>query len=163
MAKGNVTLFRKFKERLGDGEINLTTAVFKIILTNDTTAALPGGGAQATDPRYGAGGSQDLSTNECANGGGYTTGGTAIDGSDPWAVNGDDCEYTADNPTFLSSFSGDPTNIRYGVVYVDNGGTTDYGMGYVQIYDGTTDVDLTVGDVIVKWDGGALNGVVFSI
>ena len=163
MAKGTLTLFAKFKERVGDGEINLSTAVLRIALTSDTTGALPGGGAQATDPRWGAGGSQDLSTNECAAGGGYTANGETIDGTDPWAVNGDDCEYTAQNANWLSNFSGDPTNIRFGVVYVDNGGTTDYGVGYVQIYDGATDVDLTVGDVIVKWDGGALEGVVFSI
>ena len=163
MAKGTVTLFAKFKERVGDGEINLSTAVLKLVLTSDTTGALPGGGAQATDPRYGAGGSQDLSTNECATGGGYTAGGVAVDGSDPWATNGDDCEYTAQNPVFLSNFSGDPANVRYGVVYVDNGGTTDYGVGYVQIYDGATDVDMTVGDIIVKWDGGASSGVVFSL
>ena len=163
MAKGTVTLFAKFKERVGDGEINLSTAVLKLILTSDTTGALPGGGPTAVDPRYGAGGTENLATTECAAGGGYSTGGTAIDGSDPWAVNGNDCEYTADNPVFLSAFSGDPADVRYGVVYVDNGGTTDYGVGYVQIYDGVTDVDLTVGDVIVKWDGGSAAGVVFTL
>jgi len=163
MAKGTVTLFAKFKERIGDGEINLSTAVLRIALTSDTTVALPGGGAQATDPRWGAGGSQDLSTNECTPGGGYTVNGELIDGTDPWVINGDDVEYTAQNPVWLSNFSGDPTNIRYGVVYVDNGGTTDYGVGYVQIYDGATDVSLVVGDVIVKWDAGASYGVVFSL
>ena len=162
MAKGNVTLFRKFKERLGDGEINLSTAVFNIILTSDTTGALPGGGAQAVDPRYGAGGAEDLSTTEVAQGGGYVTGGKVIDGGDPWAGNGDDMEYTAQNPVWLSNFSGDPENIRYGVVYV-NDGVNYYGVGYVQVYDGTTDVSLVVGDVIVKWDGGATEGVVFSL
>jgi len=163
MAKGAVTLFRKFKERVGDGEINLTTAVLRIALTNDTTGALPGGGAQAVDPRYGAGGTENLATTEVAAGGGYTTGGELVDGTDPWAVGaGDDCEYTAQNPTWLSSFSGDPADVRYGVVYVDNGGTTDYGVGYVQIYDGTTDVSMLTGDIIVKWDGGAAEGVVFT-
>jgi len=162
MAKGNVTLFRRFKERLGDGELNLSTAVLKIILTNDTTVALPGGGAQAVDPRYGAGGTENLSTTECTAGGGYTTGGKTIDGGDPYAGNGDDMEYTAQNPVWLSNFSGDPADIRYGVLYIDDG-VNYYGVGYVQIYDGTTDVSLVVGDVIVKWDGGATEGVVFSL
>jgi hypothetical protein len=163
MAKGDVVLFAKFKERVGDGAINLSTAVMKIALTSDTTGALPGGGAQATDPRYGAGGSQDVSTNEVANGGGYTTGGKIVDGADPWAINGDDVEYTADNPVWLSNFSGDPEDIRYGVVYIDNGGTTDYAVGYVQVYNGTVDVSLVIGDVIVRWDGQATAGVVFKL
>lgn len=163
MAKGDVVLFAKFKERVGDAQINLSTSVFKIALTSDTTGALPGGGPTATDPRYGAGGSQNLATTEVANGGGYTTGGKVIDGADPWAINGNDSEYTADNPVWLSAFSGDPANIRYGVIYVDNGGTTDYGVGYVQIYDGATDVSLLIGDVIVRWDGQATAGVVFKL
>lgn len=162
MAKGTVTLFAKFKERVGDGEINLSTAILKIALTTDTTGAPPGGGPTASDPRYGAGGNQNLSTNECVQGGGYTTGGIVIDGTDPWAINVNDAEYTADNPAWLSAFSGDPADIRYGVVYI-NDGVNYYAVGYVQIYDGTTDVSMVTGDVIVKWDGGATAGVVFSL
>lgn len=161
MAKGDVTLFAKFKERLGDGQINLSTEVLKIALTSDTTGAPPGGGPTASDPWYGAGGTQNVATNECANGGGYTTGGSAIDGSDPWAINTNDAEYTGQNPVWLSSFSGDPTNVRYGVIYCDTG--SKYAVGYVQIYDGTTDVSMLVGDVLVKWDAGASSGVIFSL
>lgn len=161
MAKGDVTLFAKFKERVGDAQINLSTAVLKIALTTDTTGAPPAGGPTATDPWYGVGGSQNLATNEVSAGGGYSTGGVAIDGSDPWAINGNDSEYTGQNPTWLSSFSGDPTNIRYGVIYVD--GASKYGVGYVQVYDGTTDVSLLVGDILIKWDSGASSGVIFSL
>jgi hypothetical protein len=161
MAKGDVTLFAKFKERVGDGDFNLSTDVLKIALTTDTTGAPPAGGPTATDPWYGAGGSQNLATNEVAAGGGYSTGGIAIDGSDPWAISTNDAVYTGQNPTWLSSFSGDPANCRYGVIYVD--GASKYGVGYVQVYDGTTDVSLLVGDIVVKWNSGASSGTIFSL
>jgi len=163
MAQGDVTIYEKFLERLGDGEINLSTAVVKCILTSDTTGALPGGGAGATDPRYGAGGTQNVGLNEVTQGGGYTTAGVAIDGTDPWANNAGTMEYTGQNAAWTSSASGDPTNCNYGVFYVDNGGTTDYAIGYVQVYDGATSVSLLAGDVTIKWNGGATEGIVFTL
>jgi len=162
MARGTLTLFTKFRERLGDAQINLSSAVLMAVLTSDTTAAPPGGGETATDPRYGAGGTENLSTTECAAGGGYALGGNAIDGADPWGVSGANAAYTAQNPVWLSAFSGDPTNVRYAVIYIDDG-VNYYGVGYVQLYDGVTDVDMTTGDVIVKWNGGASSGTVFTI
>ena len=163
MAQGDVFIYEKFMERLGDGEINLSTAVVKCILTSDTTGAPPGGGVTASDPRYGAGGTQNVGTNECSAGGGYATGGVAIDGTDPWALTGNQGVYTAQNGAWTSSASGDPTNINYGVFYVDNGGTTDYAIGYVQVYDGATSVSLLAGDVTIKWNGGATEGTLFTL
>lgn len=163
MAQGDVTIYEKFLERLGDGEINLSTAIVSCIITSDTTGALPGGGAGATDPRYGAGGSQDIGTNEVAAGGGYATGGVTIDGADPWANNAGTMEYTGQNAAWTSSASGDPTNCNYGVFFVDAGGTVEYAIGYVQVYDGATSVSLLAGDVTIKWNGGATEGIVFTL
>ena len=42
MAKGDITIFQKFRERLGDGQINLSSAVIKCALTNHTVASPPG-------------------------------------------------------------------------------------------------------------------------
>jgi hypothetical protein len=161
MAKGDITIFQKFRERLGDGQINLSSDVIKCALTNHTVASPPGGGAAATDPRWGAAGTEDLSTNECTPGGGYSAGGTAIDGGDPWALSGGVGTYTAQNATFTSAGSGDPTDVRFGVLYIDD--ANKYALGYVQVYDGATDASLLDGDILVKWNSGATQGTLVTL
>lgn len=159
MAQGDVVLYNKFKERVGDGDINLSTAVMRVALTSDAQGAPPGGGATATDPRWGAGGTENLSTNEVS-GGGYTAGGELIDGGDPWTLTGATVTYTGQNVTWTSAGSGDPTTIRWGVIYADD--ANDYAVGYVQMYD-TADISLLAGDVTIKWNNGSTEGTVFDL
>jgi hypothetical protein len=130
MAKGDITIFQKFRERLGDGQINLSSDVIKCALTNHTVASPPGGGAAATDPH-------------------------------PWGLSGGVGTYTAQNATFTSAGSGDPTDVRFGVLYIDDANT--YALGYVQVYDGATDASLLDGDILVKWNSGATQGTLITL
>lgn len=101
---GAHVFYEKFLERIGDGSINLSTAVLRCALVSDLYSSPPGGGAAATDPRWGLGGDQDLSANEVY-GGAYPQGGVAIDGTDPWALSTPQAVYTAQTASFAAGSS----------------------------------------------------------
>lgn len=162
MAQGDVSIYDKFIERLGDGQINLTSAEIKCALVNP--AAAPGGGTTASNPGWDASFTQNLAADEVSAGGGYTAGGVVISqAGDPWALVSGGADYTGDNAAWTSSGSGDPTDIEYGVLYVNDGtASLRYAIGYVQVWDGATQVSLLAGNVTIKWSGGASTGVIFQ-
>lgn len=163
MAQGDVHIYEKFLERLGDAQINLSSAVVKCALTT-SAGGVPGGGVTASNPGWDVSFTQDLSANEVTAGGGYAADGVAIDGTDPWTLTTNKGVYTGDNAAWTSSGSGDPTNIGYGVFYVaDATATLRYAIGYVEVWDGVTPVSLLAGNVTIKWSGGASTGIVFDM
>lgn len=156
---GTHTFFDKFIERCGDGSINLSTVVVKCALTSDTVSSPPGGGPTATDPRWGAGGDQDVSSNEVS-GGNYTAGGVAIDGTDPWALSGSQGQYTAQTASWNAGGSTPPTGIRYAVLYED---TTKYCISYVLLYDGDTPLSLETENLAIRWSNQVTSGIAFHL
>ena len=143
MAQGDVVVFAKAKERMGDGQFSdLSTAVVHVALTTGVTAPVE----TATDPRWAAGGSPDYSAEEVAAGGTYSTGGAAVDGADTWTLSGATCTFDLDDKTWTKNAS-NPTNATECIGYVND--ANDYALFYLDIGGA---FDMRTGDLIITWD-----------
>lgn len=163
MAQGDVWIYDKFVERVGDGDIDLTADEIKCALCT-SAGGVPGTNQSATNPGWDVSFTQDLSSTEVSAGGGYTAGGVVIStAGDPWALVSGGGDYTGDNAAWTSNNSGDPTGIGYGVIYINSGtASLRFAVGYCEVWDGATPVSLLAGDIQLKWNGGASTGVVFQ-
>jgi hypothetical protein len=133
MAQGDFIIFNQWKKDLGLKIHDLDNDTFKLgLITNAVTPA-----ANTADPRWGAGGSTNFSSNQVTPGGNYATGGPTL--ANPTLVESAGVvTWDADNITISSSGS-NPTNARWGIVYNDTA-TGKQAVGFVDL--GTV-VDLT--------------------
>ena len=145
MAQGQVTVFNEAKQNFGNGLIDLSsTNDFKVMLINNTT--VPTAATLTPD-------SSDFT--ECANGGGYTTGGIAL--SVTWEESAGTVTWDSSvNPSWTAA-AGSPTDIYYAIIY----STTAAGEDAVAFVDmtadvGTTPVSLVAGDVSITWNGSGI-------
>ena len=146
MAAGDVTLFNEFKEDVGQKIHNLSSDSFKVgLVTNAVTPA-----ASTTDPRWGAGGSTNLSTNQVTPGGNYASGGPAISATT--------YSETAGVATFdggdisIASNGSNPNNARWGIIYND----TSVGKEAVAFVDLGGVTDLTAGAFSITWSASGI-------
>ena len=138
MAAGDITLFNEFKEDVGQKIHNLSSDTFKIALV--TNAVTPAAGT--SDPRWGAGGSTNLSTYEVTPGGNYSSGGATLSSS-TWSETAGTATFDAADVTIAQNAS-NPNNARWAIIYndtsagkealafVDLGGVTDLAAGAFQ-------------------------------
>jgi hypothetical protein len=141
VAQGDVTLFNEFKEDLGLKIHNLETDTFKVgLVTNSVTPA-----ATSADPRWGAGGSTNFSSNQVTPGGNYTTGGPTI-ANNTYVETAGVAAFDGDNISVLQNAS-NPTNARWGIIYND----TSAGKEAVGFLDLGSVFDLSSGDLTVTW------------
>lgn len=135
MAAGDITLFNAFKLKVGQEIHQLSTDTFKFgLVTNAVTPA-----ASTADPRWGAGGTTNLSSNQVTPGGNYATGGPTL-ASTTWTESAGVVTFDAADVSIASNAS-NPNNARWGIVYndtstgkeavcfVDLGGVTDLTAG----------------------------------
>ena len=134
MAQGDFVVFDQFIHDLGQKLHDLDTDTFKIGFTDGTTTPA----TTTADPRWGAGGTTNFSTEEVT-GGNYTAPITlttvAWSAAAAPAWSSDDVSYAADGAN--------PTTIEWGIVYND----TDAGkraVGYLDL-NGGLDLDTTGG------------------
>lgn len=151
MAQGTLVVFSDFMTAFLEGNMNLETAAVKVALVSDSQATW----TKATaDPRWGAGGATNLSTNEVT-GTNYTAGGNAA--ANPSVIEaGDVVTYDADDPaTWLQHASG-PTNIKTAVIYIDD--ANDYAVGFVDMTadGGTTAISLADGDITLSFGASGI-------
>lgn len=145
MAAGDVTVIDEFLEDLGLEVHQLETDDFKLGLVTSTTTPT----ASTADPRWGAGGSTNWSTNQVTPGGNYATGGPSIGGT---------YSQTAGTATFdatdvsITQNASNPTNARWGIGYND----TSAGKEVVFYIDLGTDIDLSAGDFSITWNGSGI-------
>ncbi len=146
MAQGDVTLFQHFLTTLGKSQIDdLDTGTFKLALVTSTLTPTTG----AADPRFGAGGSTNFSTNEVSAGGNYTAGGTDI--TSTWSqTSGLGTFDGSTNPNWAQNGS-NPTNARWGILYDD--AASKYCIGFVDL---GSDFDMTTGDLTVTWNASGI-------
>lgn len=142
MAQGDVVVFDQFLVDVCEALHDLENDVIKCaLITSATTPA-----ATTADPRWGAGGSTNLSTDEVTAGGNYTAGGNTC-ANPAVTLNAGAAEIDFDDPAVWSQNASNPTNARWGIVYND----TDAGkraIGYVDL--GST-FDMTTGDLTITW------------
>lgn len=146
MAVGDVTMFNKFWEDVGDKLHALSADVFKFgIVTNATVPA-----STTADPRWGAGGTTNFATNEVTPGGNYAAGGPTIDGADPWTIS---TATTIFDPIDVSiaANAANPTGAYWGILYND----TDAGKRAIGFIELGTAISL-VGGLTVTWHANGL-------
>lgn len=146
MAQGDVTLFNQFKEDIGLEIHQLETDTFKLGLI--TSAVTPT--ASTTDPRWGSGGSTNLSSSQVTPGGNYTTGGPTI-ANNTYTETSGTATFDGDNIS-ISQDASNPDDARYGIIYNDTA-TGKQAVGFVDL-GGVT--DLTAGDLGVTWNAGGI-------
>lgn len=133
MAQGDFTFFNQFLLDEGLKLHNLNTDTIKLAYVDATITPT----ASTADPRWGAGGTTNLSTNEVS-GGNFTAGGNDItntfSGTSPPTLDGADQAYAAN--------ASNPSPV-WGIVYND----TDSGKRAIGFYDmnGGSALDCTPG------------------
>jgi hypothetical protein len=142
MAAGDIFWFDAGLNRLMRGEIDFDGGAVKLGLI--TSAATP---AKTTaDPRWGAGGSTNFSTNQVGTGGTSYTGPVTL-ASPSVAVATPDVFFRANIVTLAQDASGF-TNARWGILFQDD--ANDYAVAYVDL---GSDRSLVAGQVQIDWNG----------
>jgi hypothetical protein len=142
MAAGDIFWFDGGLNRLMRGEIDLDAGAIKLGLI--TSAATP---AKTTaDPRWGAGGSTNFSTNQVGTGGTSYTGPVTL-ASPSVALATPDVFFRASIVTLAQDASGF-TNARWGIIFQDD--ANDYAIAYVDL---GSDRSLVAGQVQIDWNG----------
>lgn len=145
MAEGDVTVIDEFLEDVGLEIHNLNTdAVHLGLITSATTPA-----ANTADPRWGAGGSTNWSTNEVTPGGNYSAGGPDI--VNTYSQTAGTATFDAGNVSILENAS-NPTNARWGIGY----NNTSAGNEVVFFIDLGADIDLSAGDFSITWNASGI-------
>lgn len=146
MAQGDVTLFSEFKEDVGQKIHNLSSDTFKLgLVTNAVTPA-----ASTTDPRWGAGGSTDLSSSQVTPGGNYATGGPAL-ASSSWSETSGTATFDATDVS-IAQDAANPNNARWAVIYND----TSAGKEALAFVDLGGVTDLTAGNLAITWNASGI-------
>lgn len=150
MAAGDIFWFDQALLDLGLALHNLDTADLKVGLI--TSAATPA--MTTTDPRWGAGGSTNFSTNQVATGGTSYTGPITLQvasggvGSQTWTIVSGVPTLRADMITLAKDDSGF-TNARWGILY----NNTDAGKRAIAYIDLGTDRSIVSGSLTFDWNG----------
>lgn len=146
MAQGDVTVFARFKLDLGTKVHGLTADAFKLgLITNSVSPT-----ATTTDPRWGAGGTTNFSSNQVTPGGNYTTGGPTIT-TTTYTLSSATTKFAGDNVSILQNAS-NPTNARWGIGY----NNTSAGKECMFFLDLGSVFDMSSGDLTVTW---SVNGI----
>jgi hypothetical protein len=146
MAAGDVSICENFYVDVQEGVHNLETDTIKLaLITTSTTPAVTD-----ADPRFGAGGSTNYSTNQVTAGGNYSAGGPTIANptvtltSNKGRFDGDDVSIAQD--------ASNPDNARWGIIYND----TAAGKQVIGFLDLGSVSDLTAGPFSVAWNASGI-------
>lgn len=113
MATGDVTLFDQFLVDMGNGEHNLSSDTIKMAYVGN--AVTPA--TTTSDPRWGAGGGTNMSTDE-QSGGNFTAGGVVLSNFACTLVAGA-AKLDYDDPAQVATNASNPTAIHHAVIYND--------------------------------------------
>ena len=146
MASGDVTFTDQWLVDVQEKFHDMEADTIKLgLITSSTTPT-----AATTDPRWGAGGSTNWSTNEVTPGGNYSAGGPAI-ANNSVTLSGGAGVFDGDNISITQNGS-NPTDARWGIIYND----TDAGKRVLGFLDLGTDRDLSGGNFTVTWNASGI-------
>jgi hypothetical protein len=146
MAAGDIVIFNEFKEDVGQKIHNLSSDTFKLgLVTNAVTPA-----ATTADPRWGAGGSTNLSSSQVTPGGNYSSGGPAL-ASSTWSETSGTATFDAADVSIALNAS-NPNNARWGIIYND----TSAGKEAVAFVDLGGVTDLSAGAFWITWNASGI-------
>lgn len=147
MAQGDIIAFDQFCVDVQEGLHDLETDTIKLVLETSTQTLA----ATTADPRYGAGGTTNLTTNEVTPGGNYSAGGPSA-ANPTVTLSGGAGVFDADDIS-ISQDPSNPTGARNGVLYND----TDTGKRAISYLDLGADTDLSNGDFSVTWNASGIH------
>ena len=129
MAAGDTHVSAKFVSNMTITALTALWATNTIkmgLITSSTTPAIAD-----SDPRWGAGGSQNYSTNECTPGGNYSAGGVSLT-SPTSTLAGAVASLNATSPITIASHASNPTNARWAIFY-DSTDAGKHVFGYLDL------------------------------
>ena len=154
MAQGTFALFNQFKVDMAEGYHNLETDSLKLAFTTLQAGGTPTIAATASDPRWGSGGSTNLSSSQVT-GTNYTAGGNACANGSVVDSSGT-VTFDADNPATWTQHASGPATIKTAVLYND----TDSGKRAIGFMDmtgnGTSAISLVDGDITVTFNASGI-------
>jgi hypothetical protein len=149
MAAGDISVFEQFYVDVLEGLHDLENDTIKLGLIDDTTAPT----AADADPRWGAGGTTNLSSNEVTAGGNYSAGGPSIANPTVTLSSGDGI-FDADDVDIAQDGS-NPTDARWGIIYND----TDAGKRAIAFLDLGSNSDLSAGPFDLNWNASGITNL----
>lgn len=149
MAQGDIVFFDQWLVDVQEGLHDLENDSIKVGLITSAVTPL----ATTTDPRWGAGGTTNFSTNQVTPGGNYATGGPAAANPSVTLVGGAGV-FDADDISILQDVS-NPTNARWGIIYNDTA-VGKYCIGFVDL---GADVDLSAGNFSITWNASGISSL----
>lgn len=145
MAAGDVVVVDQFLADIGLKIHNLNTDTVNLgLITSSTTPT-----ASTSDPRWGAGGGTNWSTNQVTAGGNYSSGGPDI--VNVYSQTSGTATFDATDVSITQNAS-NPTNARWGIGY----NTTASGKQVIFYLDLGTAIDLSAGDFSVTWNASGI-------
>lgn len=149
MAAGDIVYFDQWLVDVQEAVHNMETNTFKLGLI--TSAVTPS--ATTADPRWGAGGSTNLSSNQVTPGGNYASGGPTI-GNPTVSLTGGAGVFDGDDVSIAQDAS-NPTNARWGIIYND----TAAGKNAVGFVDLGAAIDLSAGAFSCAWNASGVSSL----
>lgn len=129
MAAGDTHIQAKFVSNMSLASLASLWATNTIklgFITSTTTPAVTD-----SDPRWGAGGTQNYSTNEVAAGGNYVAGGITLSGTTS-TLSGAVTSLNCTSPITIAANASNPTNARWGIFY-DSTDAGKHVFGYLDL------------------------------
>lgn len=146
MAAGDFVVFDQALLDMLDKKHDFENDTFKLALV--TSSVTPS--ATTSDPRWGAGGSTNMTTYEVTPGGNYSTGGVSLGGATTTLTGG--AAYYDDGDVSIAQHASNPAGARWGFVYNSTSAGKE-GVGFLDL--GTT-IDLSVGAFSVTWNASGI-------
>jgi hypothetical protein len=130
MAAGDTKFLGNMIEAMANNTLTtLWTGASAVKIALITSATTPS--VNDSNPCWGAGGSQNYSTNEVAAGGNYTAGGTVLSGCTTVQTN-NVVALNATSPVTWAANASNPTNARWAIIY-NNTTTNKEVYGYIDL------------------------------
>ncbi len=149
MAAGDVVFFDQWLVDVQEGVHNMETDVIKVGFTDGTTTPA----ATTSDPRWGAGGTTNFSSEEVTPGGNYSAGGPTI-ANNSVTLTGGAGVFDGDDISVLQNAS-NPTNARWGIIYND----TAAGKNALGFVDYGASIDMSAGDFSIAWNASGIESM----
>ena len=155
MAQGTLTVFNAAAESIGEKLIDLENDTFFMAFTSTVPST------SASDPRWGSGGSTNLSTDEVS-GTNYTAGGNTL-GAGSNVLSGAVATFDLADPAQWVTDGSGPTNIKSAIIY-DNTDAGKRAWAWIDMTTdgGTTPVSLAAGNIDVAINASGVSTVTRS-
>ena len=158
MAQGDITWFNAAKVNVGLKKFDLNGDTLNVGLIKSAANGGLDPTASTADPRWGTGGTTNVSSSEVTAGGNYSAGGSSI-GTHSWAASGSAGVLSASAVLTWNQNAGNPTNARWGVLY----DSTNAAKECLAFVDLGSDRNMTTGPLTIDWGDSPVTNSIIQI